>query len=492
MIVQFQPSFRPALPKVHGAKDYRQFRDTLIEMDHILAATGLEDRLINERISALGHVNSSAKRQQFLWRSTRLALRYSILGALTQEPFRVLSRQVADSLIFQWFTYTSFVDGVRPVSKSSAERFEKYFTPEQIGELVHALNKAVSDKQTAQELLYAETELRFDRIFADTSCAQANIHFPVDWVLLRDASRTLVKSITLIRQQGLKHRIGRPGQLMRGVNKLCIEMTHARKKPDSKKVRKAVFRQLKAQVGVIERHGQRYLELLEESWKKTEWTELEKNVVVGRMRNVLDQLPQAVHQAHERIIGERRVDNKDKILSLYERNIEVLVRGKAGAEVEFGNGLYLAEQTDGLIVDWVLMLSKIVDSKLVRPSIARISKSNYGAIVSYGTDRGFDCPDASQSLEVENIINSICPRSVAKFNEKLQDPGFRDDQQRRAATEGRIGIFKNNYLGRPMRSKGFVHRHTHVAWCVLAHNLWKLASMAVANKEQIEERRKAA
>jgi hypothetical protein len=359
---------------------------------------------------------------------------------------------VADSLIFQWFTYTSFVDGVRPVSKSSAERFEKYFTPEQIGELVHALNKAVSDKQTAQELLYAETELRFDRIFADTSCAQANIHFPVDWVLLRDAARTLVKSITLIRKQGLKHRIGRPEQLMRGVNKLCIEITHTRKKPDSKKVRKAVFRQLKAQVGVIERHGQRYLELLEESWKKTEWTELEKNVVVRRMRNVLDQLPQAVHQAHERIIGERRVDNKDKILSLYERDIEVLVRGKAGAEVEFGNGLYLAEQTDGLIVDWALMLSKIADSKLVRPSIERI-KSNYGAIASYGTDRGFDSPDASQFLELENIIN---------------------------------------YLGRPMRSKGFAHRKTHVAWCVLAHNLWKLASMAVANKEQIEERRKAA
>jgi hypothetical protein len=491
MIVQFQPSFRPALPEVFGAKDYRQFRDTLIEMDHILAATGLEDRLIKERISKLGYKKSSPKRQQFLWRSTRLALRYSILRALTQETFRVLSRQVADSLIFQWFTYTSFVDGVRPVSKSSAERFEKYFTAEQIAELVHLLNKSVADKQQAQELLYAETELRFDRIFADTSCAQANIHFPVDWLLLRDAARTLVKAIILIREHGLKHRIGPPEQLMREVNKLCIEMTHARKKPDSKKVRKAVFRQLKAQVRVIERHGQRYLELLENGWEQTEWTELEKNVVAGRMRNVLDQLPQAVHQAHERIIGERRVANKDKILSLYEHDIEVLVRGKAGAEVEFGNGLYLAEQADGLIVDWELMQRKKADAKLVKPSVTRLI-TNYGAIDRYIADRGFDSPDASQSLEVENIINSICPRSVPRFNEKLQDPIFCADQQRRAATEGRIGIFKNNYLGRPMRSKGFAHRNTHVAWCVLAHNLWKLAGMALENKEQIEERRKAA
>jgi len=490
MKIAYQTSFRPALPVVFGAKDYRQFRDTLIEMDRILTDSGIEDRIIRERTSALGCEKLSAKRQQFHWRSTRLALRYSILRALTQEPFRVLSRQVADSQIFQWFTHTSFVDGVRPVSKSSAERFEKYFTPEQIGDLVHTLNRVVAGKQQAEALLYTETELRFDHIFADTSCAKADIHFPVDWVLLRDGVRTLIKSIVLIRKQGLRHRIGAPGKLMREVNKLCIEMTHARKKPDSKKVRKAVFRKLKAQARVVERHGRRYLEMLENRWEETDWSELEKNVVTRRMRNVLEQLPQAVHQAHERIVGERRVANKDKILSLYEHDVEVLVRGKAGAEVEFGNALYLAEQDDGLIVDWELMQRKNADAELVKPSVKRINK-NYGRIKRYCADRGFDSPGASEALDLENIVNAICPRSVARFNAHLQDPEFRADQQRRGATEARIAIFKNDYLGRPMRSKGFAHRKTHVAWCVLAHNLWKLSCMARVNKELIEAQKAA-
>jgi hypothetical protein len=66
---------------------------------------------------------------------------------------------------------------------------------------------------------------------------------------------------------------------------------------------------------------------------------------------VLARLPQAVSQAHERIIGERRVANGDMILNLYDPDIHVLVRGKAGAEVEFGNGLYLAEQAGGLFSD---------------------------------------------------------------------------------------------------------------------------------------------
>jgi len=491
MIIQFQPFLRPALPEVFGAKDYRQFRDTLIEMDHILTETRMEDRLIVERINSLDLGDQSAKRQQYYWRSTRLALRYSILRALTQESFRELSSRVADSQIFQWFTHTSFVDGVRPVSKSSAERFEKYFTVEQISDLVHSLNQAVADKQQAKALLHAETELRFDRIFADTTCVKSDIHFPVDWVLLRDGARTLIKAIILIREHGLKHRIGSPEQLMREVNKLCIEMTHARKKPDSKNARKAVLRQMKKQVQVIERHGQRYLELLENRWEQTDWTELEKNVVAMRMRNVLEQLPQAVRQAHERIIGERRVANKDKILSLYEPDIEVLVRGKSGAEVEFGNGLYLAEQDDGLIVDWELMKSNKADPKLVRPSIERITK-NYGAIKRYCGDRGFDSPDASEALDVENIVNAICPRSVAKFEEQLKDPDFRADQQRRGVTEARIAIIKNHYIGRPMRSKGFANREIHVAWCVLAHNLWKLSCMARENKEKLKDRLKAA
>ena len=60
-------------------------------------------------------------------------------------------------------------------------------------------------------------------------------------------------------------------------------------------------------------------------------------------------LPAAIRQAHERIIGERPVASADKILSLYEDDLHVIVRGKAGAEVEFGNTLLLAENLDGII-----------------------------------------------------------------------------------------------------------------------------------------------
>jgi len=77
----------------------------------------------------------------------------------------------------------------------------------------------------------------------------------------------------------------------------------------------------------------------------------------------LDQLPAAVKQAHERIIGGRQVPSKEKILSLYDADINVIVRGKLGASTEMGNVLALGEQSDGLIVSWDLYQDNVTDSK---------------------------------------------------------------------------------------------------------------------------------
>jgi hypothetical protein len=50
-------------------------------------------------------------------------------------------------------------------------------------------------------------------------------------------------------------------------------------------------------------------------------------------------------------------------------------------------------------------------------------------------------------------------------------------QRRRSQCEGRIGIVKNNFLGRPLRSKGFASRQLAVSWAVLTHNLWVIARL---------------
>ncbi len=486
VIVAFQTELRPELPEINGSKDYREFRATLEDMDRILVKSGIEYRFISKHLEKLGLKPNTGK-YQFHCRTSRMALRYSILLALTNESYRELSRHVADSILFQWFTHTAALGKVKPVSKSSIERFEKMFEREEIADLIHDLNLVMSDESKAKELLYRDTALKYDEIFADTTCVKANIHFPVDWVLLRDGVRTLISAIIVIRKHGLKHRISAPQQFTKKMNKLCMEMTQVRKKVGAKKSRKKTLRKMKRLVKVIEKHAETYYRELESHWQDTDLSELEAQVILDRIRNILDQLPRAVEQAHERIIGERRVANKDKILSLYDPDVRVIVRGKSGAEVEFGNSLYLAEQADGLLVDWKAIKEQPpADSSLCKPSIERITEI-YGDIASYTGDRGFDSADNRNYLEELGISNALCPRSVRLMQEKLDEKEFCSYQKRRAGTEARIGILKNVYIGYPFRSKGFANRQIRIEWAVLTHNLWKLASMAAQKRLEDEE-----
>jgi hypothetical protein len=47
-VVTYQHELRPVLGTVFGAKEYREFRQTLEEMGRILDATGLEQLLLAE------------------------------------------------------------------------------------------------------------------------------------------------------------------------------------------------------------------------------------------------------------------------------------------------------------------------------------------------------------------------------------------------------------------------------------------------------------
>ena len=79
----------------------------------------------------------------------------------------------------------------------------------------------------------------------------------------------------------------------------------------------------------------------------------------------------------------------------------------------------------------------------------------------------------------------MCPRNPHRLQERLQEPRFIALQSRRGQTEARIGIFKNAFLGNPLRSKGFSRKQMAISWCVLTHNLWVIARKALADEQSL-------
>ena len=474
-IIPFQPPLAQVLPTIEGNVDYRIMRQQFERIDELLSQSGLEREFIQSDLDrwSQGQKPISARAQHTRQIHSQRALRCNLARILLHEDYRGFAARLADSPLLQHFCRLSQLT-VRVPSKSTLQRYDQWWEENQVRERIHQVLVLGAQEPGRLDL---DQALDLNCCFLDTTCVEVNIHYPVDWVLLRDGTRTLMKAVSLIRQQGLKQRMEEPEVFISRVNKLCIQMTHAWNHVDGQKQRKRTLRKMDRVVGTVRRHAQQYRDLLDKQWEQTQWTRPQAEQVLGRMDQVLQQLPEARRQARERILAGRQVDNADKILSLYEPDVQVIVRKKAGAPVEFGNTLLLGENPQGVILDWELFKdSAPADSKLLPGSAGRMEKL-YGPLKALGADRGFDNLDNREGMADDGIYNGVCPRSPKALKARMRSPKFRKLQRRRAQTEARIGIIKNVFLrGRP-RCKGFTNRKLTITWTVLVHNLWVIARL---------------
>ena len=494
IIIPFQPLLPQALPTIEGNVDYRDLRDQLLYIDGLLLSTGLETQFLQKDLAhwLRGHPEVSARAQANHQIHSQRALRCNIARSLLAEDFRGFAAHLADSPLLQHFCRLSRLGVIQVPSKSTLQRYALWWPEKDVRGLIYQLLNLGS---LAPEKLHLPEAVDLESAFLDTTCLCANIHYPVDWVLLRDATRTLMKAVTLIRTQGLKHRMEAPESFLGRINQLCIRMTHAWNRKDaaqSRRQRKQSLRQMDRLVGVVRQHARRYRDLLDQQWEQTEWTRKQAEQVLRRMDQVLEQLPQARKQARQRILSGQPVANEEKILSLYEPDVQVIVRKKAGAEVEFGNTFLLAENPQGLILDWELFRdSAPADSKLLPRTVGRLEQVYKGVLKALAGDRGFDSELNRAGLDLDGIYNAVCPRDPRELQRRSRSWKFKRLQRRRAQTEGRIAIIKNVFLGHRIRSKGFDHRELTVTWTVLVHNLWVLARMQQAAAATVAQQKAA-
>lgn len=494
-IIKIQEHLRRALPAVLGCKDYQEEKKLLERVDQVLRTSGVESRFL--MLSRAQFENAALERQRdgasaltggralerHIRHSVR-ALRCTVLKALLGGSYRELSVRLAHSPLYRWFCGCEDFALIRVPGKSTLNDYAHWLPAERMEEVLDQLTQAVSDEGRAREIGLAN-ELDVTVAWVDTTCLEANVHFPTDWVLLRDGARTILACVETIRRHGLRHRMPEPRGLLGAINAQAMAMSAAGRKPGSRKARKKCLRAMKKICRRVEDHGRRYRQILDTRWQQSDLTRKEAEVILRRLDNVLEQLPQARRQAHERIIGERPVDNARKILSLYERDIHLIVRGKAGARIEYGNSLFVAETTEGFILDHQLRKEASPgDAKWLAERLGSLQTKSGHQLCGIATDRGFDSKANRALLAKEGIFNGLCPRDPGALTRRHKtDEVFAGVQQRRGPNEGRIGILKNVFLDECPRAKGFAHRQLQVAWAVFAHNLWVIARQPWGEEE---------
>jgi len=276
----YQEELCPALPTVVGNVDYQEFRATLLRIDEILERAGIEGTFVCERIEAYvvqseqaggerGSASGKALERVALHASR--ALRCNIARELLGESCRGICTRLADSPLLQRFCKLSRLDTIQVPSKSALDRYEKMVDEAVVRKVVDQLNRCAADKgRKGRNPLELSQPLDVADYFLDTTCVEANIHFPVDWVLFRDAARSLIQAVVLIRKHGLRHRMPTPQEFLRHMNRLSMEMTHvSRKEKTGKKERMRLLRRMKRLLAVSQAHAVRYRDMLRQRWPET-------------------------------------------------------------------------------------------------------------------------------------------------------------------------------------------------------------------------------
>src|SRR5439155_56586 len=226
-LIPVQQPLQPPLPTIEGNVDYRRLRDQLLRIDQLLVQSGIEEQFIAASFedwkARCPFKNIPAKAQRKIQIHSRRALRCNIARTLIMEDFRGFAIRLADSPLLQHFCGLSELDRIQIPSKSTLQRYSQWTDEAAVRSLVNQLNQQAHGHPKKLRL---RAPLDLEVCFLDTTCVQANIHYPVDWVLLRDATKTLMKAVSLIRAQGLRHRMEEPALFIRRMNILCMQMTH--------------------------------------------------------------------------------------------------------------------------------------------------------------------------------------------------------------------------------------------------------------------------
>ena len=310
----------------------------------------------------------------------------------------------------------------------------------------------------------ANEKVSGQKLRADTTVCEANIHYPTDSSLLWDSYRVLARLLRRVRKS-------HPG----------LKLTY--RFHDRKVKRRYLF--ISRTAGSGSRGKQRRV--------KSAYRDLIEGVerVVGLSDTAVALLPmtdpyavelehfrplarRVIYQARCRVLEGKQLSADEKLYSIFEDHTELLKRGKARKPIEFGHKVLIGQTAEKFITQYRVMRRRREDKDLVDEVIASHERT-FGAkpeVVS--ADKGFYESMgklAELSRDIETV--SICKKGRRSEEERARESSdaFMDGQRFRAGIEGTISVLKRAFKLFRCLFKGFKNYAASVGCAVFCHNL---------------------
>lgn len=312
------------------------------------------------------------------------------------------------------------------------------------------------------------------RLRLDSSAIEMNIHYPTDSSLLSDAARVLSRWLGAARLL-IKPKSQQAKTWFRCRHRQARRLARLIARQSKSKAKNAGKTSLKWYAELLHLVEQLIAQVKEVQQQLSVF----KQAVAQHISEMFDQyLPlvqQVIAQTRQRVLEGKSVPAAEKVVSLFEPQTNIIVRGKAAPkETEFGHKIWYAEVDGGLITERRVLTGNPPDEQQVIPSVRHHRRLFGRAPREVSGDRGLYSPENEKQVRRLGVRKVSLPKPGYKSKSRQRQEHqkwFRAAQRFRNGIEGRISQLRRARGLNRCLNHGRVGLERWVGWGIIANNI---------------------
>lgn len=425
-----------------------------------------DEPLVDRVLEVMRHRRPQSARRGRPGTPAEVVLRLLVLKHLRGWSYAQLEWEVTGNLVYRRFCR---IDAGKVPDEKTILRHGQLLD----GLVLHDLFDRVT------QLAVEHTVTRGRRMRVDTTVVEAPIRYPTDSGLCEDVVRVMRRYLVRLVAAGV--RLGFPlRHVGRSVSRRMREIGQAlRLRGDAaKEAIKKPYRGLLRVTGRLVRQACAAAEATNEQLcALPKAAQVAVARVLAQLESILPRAKQVVRQTRARIL--RGVTNsKDKLISIFEPDAQILRRGKLHKPTEFGALVKVQEADGGIVTDIALVPDK-ADAPLLVPSAERHIQLFGRPPPMVATDRGFYSSEGEQKLRELGVHHAAIPKPGHRSKERIaheRQRWFRRARAWRAGGEARISRLKHRFGMARSRYRGPTGMARTIFWAAIANNLTAIAT----------------
>lgn len=330
---------------------------------------------------------------------------------------------------------------------------------------------------------------------ADSFVVETNIHYPTESALMYDGVRKFVPLCVEVAScldiegwRQAEYLVKRIKKLNQNIGRIA-----ASQNPRKKDALRSYYENLISRVNQL-------VERAAELVKAAQGELVSPGIIrqVAAIEQWIGLTQQVCDTARRRVLLGEKVENCDKLFSLFETHTQLYRRGKAGQLNQFGRLVLVYEDAAGFISHYHLMDRDATDPDVVVEQTKQAQAKHRGQIETASFDRGFHSDENKAALQ--EIVDDVClpPRHPSQYAEQLKQGTvkFHQTRLRHSGVESAIGAMQRGNGLKRCRDRSELGFERYLGLAVLGRNIQTLGKLLLAEHHahtaSAQSRRKAA